>query len=360
MYQAIKESKGHTYKEEDKRLEVRQTKKSNEPKELSKDVIPAIPGDAPMEISTSDIEELPAETSEIGGADVEIDLDDAMGPVDDEPEDHAMIAMMDVLQTLGVEANEANRFSSRIMRVSNQPLNPTFVEMYGCGNRVQAANHILRNLNVEGLAAIDLRTSKPNGEAWDSSRKSDRTKALRYVQDKKPTWIVGSPPCTAFSRLQGLNFPKTDPDKVARMLKEAKAHLHSVISLYHIQIANGRHVLHEHPVGATSWNDHRMLRLLRNPKVDTTAADECMYGLTTMDKEGKRVKAKKPTKWASTSKHMLARLSQRCDGSHSHQHLVGGKAAAAAYYSPKFISQMLRGMRDTADAGHVGPYVQWR
>ena len=29
-----------------------------------------------MEISTSDIEELPAETSKIGGADVEIDLDD--------------------------------------------------------------------------------------------------------------------------------------------------------------------------------------------------------------------------------------------------------------------------------------------
>ena len=155
--------------------------------------------------------------------------------------------MMDILQTLGVEPEDANRFSSRIMRISSQPLNPSFVEMYGCGNIVNAANHVLRNLNVSGLGAFDLRTSKPNGEAWDFSKKLDRTAASRYVKEKRPTWIVGSPPCTAFSRLQGLNFPKMDPDKVDRIMKEAKAHLHFVISLYHIQMADGRHWLHENP-----------------------------------------------------------------------------------------------------------------
>ena len=111
--------------------------------------------------------------------------------------------------------------------------------MYGCGNIVTAANHVLRNLNVTGLCAFDLRTAKPTGEAWDFSKKSDRTQALRYVKEKRPTWIIGSPPCTAFSQLQGLNFPKMDPDKVARIMKEAKAHLHFVISLYHLQIASG-------------------------------------------------------------------------------------------------------------------------
>ena len=125
--------------------------------------------------------------------------------------------------------------------------------MYGCGNIVNAANHVLRNLNVDGLDAFDLRTSKPNGEPWDFSRRSDRKMALQYVHDHKPTWIVGSPPCTAFSRLQGLNFPKMDPAKVEAMLKEARRHLHFVISLYQIQLAHKRHFLHEHPVGATSW-----------------------------------------------------------------------------------------------------------
>ena len=260
---------------------------------------------------------------------------------------------MDILQTPGVEPEDANRLSSRIMKISHQPLNPSFVEMYGCGNIVNAANHVLRNLNVSGLCASDLRTSKPGGEAWDFSKKSDRMQALKYVKEKKPTWVVGSPPCTAFSQLQGLNFPKMDPDRVARIMKEAKAHLHFVIYLYHIQLAEGRHFSHEHPQGATSWKDPRMLRLLKHPKVGTTVADQCMYGLTTKDANGKEVKAKKPTQWASSAPHMLKRLSTRCDRTHTHQHLISGRAAAAAYYPPKLISQILRGMRDTADAEHA-------
>ena len=74
-------------------------------------------------------------------------------------EDHEMVAMMDVLQTLGVEPDDANRFSAKIMRIRNQPINPSFVEMYGCGSIVTAANTVLRNINVNGLAAFDLRTS---------------------------------------------------------------------------------------------------------------------------------------------------------------------------------------------------------
>ena len=264
--------------------------------------------------------------------------------------EHEKVALIDMLQTIGVGPVEANRYSAKIMRISAQPINPTFVEMYGCGNIVHAANHVLRNLNIDGLCAFDLRTSKPDGEPWDFSRKSDRKMALQYIKEKKPSWIVGSPPCTAFSRLQGLNFPKMDPLRVERILKEARRHLHFVISLYHIQLAEGRHFLHEHPVGASSWKDPWMLRLLKDSRVGTSVADQCMYDLTTTDRDGNQVAAKKPTKWASSSPQMLARLNVRCDKSHSHQHLVGGRAAAAAYYPAKLISQILRGMRDTADA----------
>ena len=141
-----------------------------------------------------------------------------------------------------------------------------------------------------------------------------------------------------------------DPDKVERMLREARKHLHFVISLYHLQLAGNRHFLHEHPVGATSWVDKHMEKLLGHPKVGVSISDQCMYGLTTVDPHGQLVKAKKPTKWASSSPQMLSRLSTRCDGTHTHQHLMGGRAAAAAYYPAKLISQILRGMRDTADA----------
>ena len=140
--------------------------------------------------------------------------------------------------------------------------------------------------------------------------------------------------------------------RVKRMLKEAKRHLHFVISIYNMQLAAGRHFLHEHPVGASSWKDEFMEKVLKHPRVGTSVADQCMYGLMTMDGNGNLVEAQKPTKWASSSRQMLERLSTRCDKSHSHQHLVGGRAAAAAYYPAKLISQILRGMRDTADAEH--------
>mgnify|MGYP003335636647 CR=1 FL=1 len=100
------------------------------------------------------------------GAALMADAAPAAGMVD-ASDAHEMLALMDTLQTLGVSPENANRYSSRIVRISSQPLNPTFVEMYGCGNIVNAANHVLRNLNVERLNAFDLRTSKPDGTAWD-------------------------------------------------------------------------------------------------------------------------------------------------------------------------------------------------
>ena len=46
---------------------------------------------------------------------------------------------------------------------------------------------------------------------------------------------------------------------------------------------------------------------------------------------------------------MLKRLSRRCSGQHSHQHSVGGRAKAAEDYSIELITEIIRGIRDTAD-----------
>ena len=60
--------------------------------------------------------------------------------------------------------------------------------------------------------------------------------------------------------------------------------------------------------------------------------------------------AKKPTRWASSSQHMLARLSRRCQQNHQHQHLDGGRTRDAAFYPPDLVLEILRGIRDTTDA----------
>ena len=74
--------------------------------------------------------------------------------------DHEMVAMMDVLQTLGVDVEAACRFSSDVIRTAQRP---TVTEVYGTGNIIDMANTKLRNLNIDGLCAFDLRVSKPDG-----------------------------------------------------------------------------------------------------------------------------------------------------------------------------------------------------
>lgn len=93
-----------------------------------------------------------------------------------------------------------------------------------------------------------------------------------------------------------------------------------------------------------------MPKLLAHPRVQTAVADQCMYGLITHTDDGQWLPAKKPTMFATSSPQMAHRLSLRCDKSHQHQPLLGGRAADAAFYPMVLITEILRGMRDTQDA----------
>ena len=93
-----------------------------------------------------------------------------------------------------------------------------------------------------------------------------------------------------------------------------------------------------------------MAKLMAQPGVVTTVADQCMYGLVTHNQHGDWMAAKKPTKFATNSVYMARRLGTRCDRSHKHEPLLGGRAAKAALYPSALIHEILRGMRDTADA----------
>ena len=104
-----------------------------------------------------------------------------------------MVALMDALQCVGVEVTQANRFVASLVRKK-----PSIMEIYGRGRIVEMANSSHRDLNVLGDLALDLRTLKPSGEAWDFTKKSDRLEALQLVRDRKPKWVIGSPPRTAF------------------------------------------------------------------------------------------------------------------------------------------------------------------
>ena len=136
-------------------------------------------------------------------------------------------ALMDALQVVGVDPLLATRFTCAIIKKQKASL----MELYGRGSLVHGANVSHTNLNSCGLDALDLRSRKPSGEPWDFTRPADRKLALWLVRTRKPTWVIGAPPCTAFSRLQGLNFHRMPKSKVDAILKEGRLHLHFMLQI---------------------------------------------------------------------------------------------------------------------------------
>ena len=55
-----------------------------------------------------------------------------------------------------------------------------------------------RGLNMQGLDALELRTSKPSGEAWEFRKKPDRQATENLARERRPLWLIGCPPCTGF------------------------------------------------------------------------------------------------------------------------------------------------------------------
>ena len=138
--------------------------------------------------------------------------------------------MIDALTLAGVRERTAREYASAAVRHERD--SPTCVEVYGRGNIVAAANGPHKSLNVEGLSALDLAITKSNGEHWDFSRRSHRDAARKMVAGLEPTWLIGSPPCTAFSSWQYVNYALLPPEEVERKKTAGLVHLKLVAQLY--------------------------------------------------------------------------------------------------------------------------------
>lgn len=151
---------------------------------------------------------------------------------DDDAMDDGQDRMVSYLVTAGVPRDVAK---SKVCAMMSKRPAATFMEVYGRGAIVQCANQARRDLNLQGLCAMDLRTTKPDGTPWDFSCRSDRRLARRMVEEKDPDWLIGSPPCTSFSIWNyGMNFPKMDPQRVKQAVEEGRVHLNFVASLYRL------------------------------------------------------------------------------------------------------------------------------
>jgi hypothetical protein len=198
-----------------------------------------------------------------------------------------------------------------------------------------------------GLAAgstFDLHKDEA-GVAWDFTRPGDRKRAWERIRAEEPFLVVGSPPCTMFSRLQlNLNANKMGKVEWERRRREAEVLLIFAVAVYKLQVLAGRHFLHEHPAGATSWGHPAVAKLRARPDVDTVEAHMCEFGMTTRTSGGGQASARKPTRFMSTSPAILEALSRKCRGDHVHAPLLGGtRARDAAVYPPGLCQAIAQG-----------------
>ena len=106
-----------------------------------------------------------------------------------------MSSIVDSLVAAGADRH-CSRMSAATVAGSSKEA--SLIDVYGRGSIMADANLRRLNLNVRGLAALDLRTLKEDGTPCGFSLKKDRREASRLIDEHDPTWIVGSPPCTAF------------------------------------------------------------------------------------------------------------------------------------------------------------------
>ena len=127
-----------------------------------------------------------------------------------------------------------------------------------------------------------------DGVAWDFSKPGDRQRAIARIRTEKPFLVVGSPPCTMFSRLNvNLNSHKVGKVEWDKRWRAAEVLLTFAAVVYKLQVLAGRHFLHEHPAGATSWAHPAIAQLLARGGVGAVVAHQCEFGLQTSTEGGK-------------------------------------------------------------------------
>ena len=53
--------------------------------------------------------------------------------------------------------------------------------------------------------SLDLTAKRPSGGAWDFSQRPCQREALGLINETRPLFVIGSPPCTPWSTLPNLS-----------------------------------------------------------------------------------------------------------------------------------------------------------
>ena len=103
-----------------------------------------------------------------------------------------------------------------------------------------------------------------------------------------------------------------------KKLREAISHMEFATELYNQQVAAGRLFLHEHPDGATSWEEESIKGIRSIAEVLYVKADQCQFGLKVKEK-GQEHLLQKGMGFMTNSPELAKELAKTCRGGHHHR-----------------------------------------
>ena len=121
----------------------------------------------------------------------------------------------------------------------------------------------------------DLTTTDELGNPWDFNKPDMRNKAARKVIGERPLFVIGSPMCTDFSSIMNFNWKRMGPEQVKTRLGNPMMHLKFACYLHRVQVDNARYLIHEHPLGASSWRQECIETIMCLPGVIRTSSHMC-------------------------------------------------------------------------------------
>ena len=176
---------------------------------------------------------------------------------------------------------------------------------------------------------------------FDLAKEEDVKRMWVELVRDDPELVLCCPPCTPFTVLQQWNYPRMEEEKAKMLVEDGLHHLGVSADVAWWQHHRGKKFLFERPLGSKAWQEPELQALMELEGVEVCILDQCAYGQCV---DGELLN-KKPTMCLTDSSHIAAELRRRCDKTHQHQQLLGGRAKLAAVYPPGLCKAVIRGLR---------------
>ena len=182
---------------------------------------------------------------------------------------------------------------------------PTVVELF-CQARL--------NVKAEKYGGRMKSDDKITG--YDLSKRSVQDQVRKEIEDADPYVLSVAVPCSQFSALQNLSKWKGDLKKKRSRKNEAVKLLRYALVIAKDRIDKGKHVVWEHPVGASSWARKDLQKAFKG--LYEVVFHQRMFGL----KVG-GIHVRKGTRIVTTNPCIAYNLNKKCDGCHKHRTIEG-------------------------------------